>query len=259
MAEKIVSWELEGKVAIVTIDNPPVNALNSEVLYGLDITFSELLCQDNVGAVIITGSGEKAFVAGADISQFVELNSVTGWDFVQNWIRVFQKIEDFPCPVIAAIGGVALGGGLELALACDIRIASENAKLGVPEVGLGIIPGIGGTQRLPRTISRGYANKMVFTGEPIKAAEAYRIGLVDQLVPLGTVLEEALKLGNKIASNAPLAVKTAKHVIREGLKVSLTDGQRKESDGIALLFETQDMSEGVSAFFEKRTPSFIGK
>jgi enoyl-CoA hydratase/carnithine racemase len=254
-----VFWKIEGKVAVVTIDNPPVNTLNSDILEGLGAVFTELLYQENIYAVVITGSGEKAFVAGADISQFLELNRVTGWNFVQNWVNVFQRVSDFPYPVIAAINGAALGGGLELALACDIRVASKNAKLGVPEVGLGIIPGIGGTQRLPRTISLGYANKMVFTGEAITADEAYRIGLIDQLATTGTVLEETLELANKIASKGPLAIKTAKQVMKDGLNGNLLDGLRKESDGVAILFESEDKTEGVDAFFEKRTPDFKGR
>ena len=254
-----VSWERKDKIAIVTIDNPPVNTLNKEIIDGLEKAFAELEKEEGVYAVVLTGNGPKSFVAGADITQFIPLGGDDSRAFVQVGVKVFQKIADFPYPVICAVNGYALGGGLELALACDIRIVEEHAKLGVPEIGLGIIPGYGGTQRLPRLIGSGAAKKLLFSGKPITAEEASRIGLADQLVPLEGSLDAAIEMANTFADNAPMSLRIAKDLVNKGIEMNLSDAINCESDGIKALFESEDKKEGVSAFLEKRKPVFIGK
>ena len=202
MSELVKVWR-EDRLAIVTLDHPPVNALNSGVMEALEKVFDELAGDKEIGAVVLTGAGEKAFVAGADISEFTTLSSENGERLSRRGQLIFQKIEDLPAPVIAAVNGFALGGGLELALCCDIRVMAENARVGLPEVTLAIFPGYGGTQRLPRTIAPGKAKELIYTGEMIDAAEAYRIGLADHLVPPGEALAEARKIAEKILKRPP--------------------------------------------------------
>lgn len=186
-----VKCEIEGKIAVVTIDRPPVNALNYDVITQLGEVADQLAQNQEIGAVIITGAGNKAFVAGADISEIAELDQTGGLNLSLRGQAVFNKIANLPVPVIAAVNGFALGGGCELSLACDIRVVAANAKMGVPEVSLGIIPGYGGTQRLPRVLATGKAKELIFTGDMINAEEAYRIGLADRLTPEGQSVEEA--------------------------------------------------------------------
>lgn len=249
----------EDRLAIVTINHPPVNALNSRVLEALEKSFDELAADESIGAVVLTGAGEKAFVAGADISEFTTLSSDNGEHLSRRGQLIFQKIEDFPAPVIAAVNGFALGGGLELALVCDIRVMSENARVGLPEVTLAIFPAYGGTQRLPRTIAPGKARELIFTGEMIAAAEAYRIGLADHLVAPGEALAQARKIAEKILARGPVAVRLAKKAVNRGRGLPVSEGCRVEAELFGQLCDTEDQKEGAAAFLEKRPPVYKGK
>lgn len=247
-----VDYRAEGAVGIVTIDRPKaLNALNTEVLNDLKAVFEGIDLQQ-VRAVILTGAGEKAFVAGADIGEMSTMTKEEGEVFGKKGNAVFRMIETFPVPVIAAINGFALGGGCELALSCDIRICSDNAVFGQPEVGLGITPGFGGTQRLARAISVSKAKEMLFTGKSVKADEAYRIGLVNSVYPQEELMAGAMKLAQTIARNAPIAVRQCKKAVNEGLDMDLDTGLALESKLFGDCFETQDQREGMSAFLEKR-------
>ena len=259
MMSDLVKITREDRLAVVTIDRPPVNALNHDVMDALEAAFDELSKDHVAGAVIITGSGEKAFVAGADIAEFPTLNSANGEKLSRRGQLVFQKIADFPAPVIAAVNGFALGGGLELALACDIRVVAENAKLGLPEVTLGIFPGYAGTQRLPRIIPTGKAKELIFTGKVIDAAEAYRIGISDYLTPPGEALGRAREVAEKILKAAPIAVRLAKQAVDRGLDLTLEDGQKTEAAFFGRLCDSEDQKEGANAFLEKRPPVFKGR
>jgi len=246
-------------LAIVTLNRPPVNALSQEVLDALEKAFSDLAQDETVGAVILTGGGDKAFVAGADIAEFPKLNSANGEKLSRRGQQVFQKIAEFPAPVIAAINGFALGGGLELALACDIRVVAENAKVGLPEVTLGIFPGYAGTQRLPRFIGVGKAKELIFSGQMIDAAEAYRIGIAEYLAPVGESVNKAREIAAKILKVGPVAVRLAKQSVNQGLDLTLEEGQKLEAKLFAQLCDTEDQKEGAQAFLEKRPPNFKGK
>jgi len=249
----------EDRLAVVTITRPPVNALNREVMDALEAAFEELARDETVGAVIVTGAGEKAFVAGADITEFPNLNSSNGEKLAKRGQEVFQKIADFPAPVIAAVNGFALGGGLELALACDIRVIAENAKVGLPEVTLGIFPGYAGTQRLPRLIPAGKAKELIFTGAMIDAAEAHRIGIADHLTGQGEALNTAREIAGQILKVGPVAVRLAKKAVNTGLDQTLAEGQKTEAKLFAELCDTEDQKEGAKAFMEKRPPQFKSK
>lgn len=255
----LVTVTREEKLVIVTINHPPVNALNRQVMDELEKSFDQLSGDESIGTVIVTGAGEKAFVAGADISEFTSLTSANGEQLSSRGQAIFQKIADFPAPVIAAVNGFALGGGLELALCCDIRIMAENARVGLPEVTLAIFPGYGGTQRLPRTIAPGKAKELIYTGDIIDAAEAYRIGLADHLVPLGEALTRARAIAEKILKRGPVAVRLAKKAVNRGLEQTMTEGCKTEAQLFALLCDTEDQKEGAMAFLEKRPPVFQGK
>lgn len=255
----LVKMVKEERLAIVTINHPPVNALNSQVMELLEQSFDELVADESIGAVIITGAGEKAFVAGADINEFTSLSSTNGEQLSRRGQLIFQKIEDFPAPVIAAVNGFALGGGLELTLCCDIRVMAENARVGLPEVTLGIFPGYGGTQRLPRTVAPGKAKELIYTGDMIDAAEAYRIGLADRLVPPGEALPEARKIAKKILERGPIAIRLAKQAVNRGLSQPVSEGFKTEALLFGLLCDTEDQKEGAAAFLEKRPPVFKGK
>lgn len=253
-----VSLGFENEIAIITIDNPPVNSLTKEVMSELSSTLDTLGKKREVRAAIITGSGEKCFVAGADINQFPHLDGKSGEEMVRYGQEIFNKINHLSFPVICAVNGLALGGGCELVLACDIRVAAENAKFGFPEVGLGIIPGYGGTQRLPRLVGIGKAKELIFSGEPISSQEAYRLGLIEKLVPTGEALQQALELARKVVKRGPLAVSKAKQVINQGIEMTLQDGLDLEARFSGELFGSQDKNEGAKAFFEKRVPIFKG-
>ena len=260
MGKEYVRCQVEEGIAVVTIDNQPaLNALNGPTLTQLDQIFDALAENQEVKGVIITGWGEKSFVAGADISEFLQIKGEAAVGFMARGQRIFDKIEAFDRPVIAAVNGFALGGGNELAMCCDIRIAAENALFGQPEVNLGIIPGYGGTQRLPRLIGPGKAKETILADERINAQEAFRIGLVQRVVPKGQALEEARKLLKKILGKGPVAVKMAKKAINEGLQMSLREGLDLEARYEGVCFATEDKDEGAKAFLEKRPAKFKGR
>jgi enoyl-CoA hydratase len=258
-SRRFVNYTIEEKVAWVTIDNPPVNALNHALMEELKLVFGELEQNEEVLTVILRGAGEKAFVAGADIKQFPTMDQALAEKFSSGGQDVFNRIEDFKVPVIALIHGFALGGGCELAMACDIRIASEDVRLGQPEISLAIIPGYGGTQRMSRLIPIGKAKELIYTGEMIGATEALKIGLVDRVVKREDLEDEAKKLAAKILEKGPLAIKAAKKAINEGLALPLREGLKLESRYFGELFGTEDKNEGARAFLEKRKPIFKGK
>lgn len=247
----------DDQITVLTINRPyKLNALNSELLDELDEAFTELKRNKMVSAVIITGAGDKAFMAGADISELSSLDSESGKKISLKGQSVFDRIEAFPKPVIAVVNGFALGGGAELAMACHLRVAAENALFGLPEVSLGLIPGYGGTQRLPRLIGRGKAMEMILTGGKIPAKEAEELGLVNKTVINGNAIEEARKLLVSILKNSPKAISKAIKAINSA---GMSDGYEKEAELFGELCETDDFKEGISAFLEKRKPDFAGK
>ena len=249
----------EDRVALVTVDRPErLNALNTQSLQELLATFERLASDSSVRAIIVTGAGDRAFIAGADIAEMKDKSPSEALTFARLGQAVCSAIEAAPQPVIAAINGYALGGGCEIALACDIRLASETAVLGQPEVALGVPPGWGGTQRLPRVIGPGLARELIYTGRRVRAEEALRIGLVNAVYPPAELLERARALAAEIARNAPLAVRLSKEAIRRGLDVDLAAGLALEAQAFALAFSTADQREGMSAFLEKRSPEFRG-
>jgi enoyl-CoA hydratase len=252
---------VSGAKATIAINRPKaLNALNSTTLSELGQAFGELESSNEVRVCIITGGGEKAFVAGADIAELKELNLMSGKAFVQLGHDVFSQIENSDIVSIAAVNGFALGGGCELAMACDIRLASEKARMGQPEVNLGIIPGFGGTQRLPRLVGIGRAKELIFSARIIKADEALRIGLVDAVYPPEQLLDEAGKLADVIASKGPLAVQWAKDVINRGVNMDLASANGLEINAFAALCTTEDKNEGLSAFLDgQRKADFKGK
>ncbi|MBK1810511.1 short-chain-enoyl-CoA hydratase [Clostridium sp. YIM B02505] len=257
MELKNVILEKEGNIAIVTINRPKaLNALNSETLKDIDTVVAELEKDKEVYAVILTGAGEKSFVAGADIAEMKDLNEEQGREFGALGNKVFRRLEVLDKPVIAAISGFALGGGCELAMACDIRIASVKAKFAQPESGLGITPGFGGTQRLPRIVGLGKAKELIYTGDIINAEEALRIGLVNKVVALEDLMTEAKALANKIAKNAPIAVKLCKDAIDRGMQVSIDEAIVIEAEDFGKCFATEDQTEGMTAFVERREKNF---
>ncbi len=252
--------EQNGAIATVTINRPKaLNALNPDTLTELSAVLDEIASNSSVKVVIVTGSGKKAFVAGADIAQLKEFNTLEGRRFGQLGQLAFRKLELLPQPVIAAINGFALGGGCELAMACDIRLASETAKFGQPEVTLGVTAGFGGTQRLPRLVGTNRACELLFTGELIDAQEAYRIGLVNHVYPLDNLMEEALKLANKILACAPVAVQLSKSAVQRGINMDLDSAIAYEAEVFGLAISTQDKNEGTTAFLERRKPVFEGR
>ncbi|NLJ30818.1 MAG: enoyl-CoA hydratase [Clostridiales bacterium] len=255
-----IQYEQKDLIGVLTIDRPKaLNALNSEVLAELDQALNEIP-MDETRCLIITGAGEKAFVAGADIGEMSGLTKAEGRAFGEKGNAVFRKIETFPIPVVAAVNGFALGGGCELSLSCDIRIASENAVFAQPEAGLGITPGFGGTQRLARTIGVGKAKEMLYTCGKVKAAEALALGLVNAVYPADQLMEEALKLAGKIARNAPIAVRACKKAVNEGLQVDIDSAVAIESEQFGGCFETEDQKNAMTAFCEKRKPDpFVNK
>lgn len=249
-------------VAIVEIDHPPVNALSGEVVNQLTNMMKDIEGDPQVRAVIITGNGEKAFVAGANIKEFPDWIG-KGEELAEEkskWLQYpFDLIDRLSKPTIAAINGLALGGGCELALACDMRIAEEHAQIGLPEITLGLFPGAGGTQRLPRLIGEGKAKELMFTGEPVSAREALRIGLVNIVVPQGEAVKKARELAKKMSGYSMPALSLMKKAITEGRDGSLESGLALEAKYFGQVFQTEDVKEGVSAFIEKRSPAFTHK
>lgn len=249
---EFITYEQEGFVGVVTINRPKaLNALNSGVLEELEATFDQVDLE-TTRVIILTGAGTKSFVAGADIAEMSTLTKEEGEAFGKKGNDVFRKIETFPLPVIAAVNGFALGGGCEISMSCDIRICSENAVFGQPEVGLGITPGFGGTQRLVRIIGVGKAKEMIYSASNIKAEEAYRIGLVNAVYSQEELMDMAKKLANKIARNAPIAVRACKSAMNEGLDVDMDKAIVVEEKAFGSCFETEDQVEGMKAFLEKR-------
>ncbi len=248
---EFIKYEVEGAVATITIDRQKaLNALNSQVLDELSETLNAVDL-NVVRAIILTGAGEKSFVAGADIGEMSTLTKAEGEAFGKKGNDVFRRLETFPVPVIAAVNGFALGGGCEIAMSCDIRICSENAVFGQPEVGLGITPGFGGTQRLARIISVGKAKEMIYSARNIKADEAYRIGLVNNVYPLEELIPAAKKLASIIAANAPIAVRNCKKAINDGLQVDMDAAIVVEEKLFGDCFETEDQKAGMANFLEK--------
>ena len=244
---------------MVTINRErALNSLNIETIAELQSVFDEYKNDSDIRCVIVTGAGSKSFVAGADIAELAELDHAGGETLSRNGLKLMQTIQDFPWPVIAAINGFALGGGCELALACDIRLASSKAKLGQPEVSLGLIPGYGGTQRLARLVGRGKATQLIMTGEMIRAEEAHRIGLVDELWEPEELMDKVQAMADEIATKGPLAIKKAKECINGGLEMTLSDGCNLEMKNFADVCGTSDKTEGTKAFMEKRKPDFKG-
>jgi len=256
-----IQYSIDSYVAIIRINRPEkLNALSSAVLDDLRHLVTDLRVRDDVRVVIITGSGEKAFVAGADIAELAALNdSEEGREFAQNGQAVFSLIESSPKPFIAAVNGFALGGGCELALACHIRICSENAKFGQPEVNLGIIPGYGGTQRLTRVLGRTMATDLILTGRQMDAREALEQGMVARVVPQVQLLELAQQMASTIAAKAPLAISAALECIVEGIDESIEEGLGREAERFGQLTTSTDFHEGTTAFLEKRKAEFTGK
>lgn len=257
---KHVRVEWDGDLAIVTIDRQEkLNALNADVVAELGQVFAELEADDAVRGVILTGAGEKAFVAGADIGELAKMDSLKGVEVSRAGQEVFRRIERSSKPVLAAVGGYALGGGCELALACHLRLASENARFGLPEVGLGIIPGYGGTVRLARLVGLGRAIEMTLTGEPVKAERALELGLVSAVVARDELLDHARALMRTITSKGPVAVRMALECIYHAMDASTAEALEHESALFGLLASTGDMREGMTAFLEKRPPEFRGR
>ena len=251
--------EKNGNVAIIKLNRPEVlNALSSELLSDLNTVVDQAIADDEVRAVIITGEG-KAFAAGADIKYMATLPVTDSKAYVKQGLNLYRKIELMPKPVIAAVNGFALGGGCEMCMACDIRIASTKAVFGQPEVGLGIIPGYAGSQRLTRLVGRGYAKELILVGNNIKADEAYRIGLVNKLVEPEELMDTALKMAGKIAKNAPIAVAAGKEAINRGADVDMDTGMAIEEALSMVCFASADRTEGMMAFVEKRPANFQGK
>ena len=249
-----VNIDLQGAVAVLTIDRPKaLNALNPEVLADLKAAF-EAIDQNAVRCVVLTGEGDKSFVAGADIGSMSTMTKAEGEAFGKLGNDIFLMIENFPLPVIAAVNGFALGGGCELAMSCDIRICSDNAMFGQPEVGLGITPGFGGTQRLARLVGMGMAKQLLYTARNIDAAEALRIGLVNAVIPQAELLDAALKMAGQIAKNAPIAVRACKKAVNEGMQVSIDKAVEIEEKLFGGCFETHDQVEGMACFLSREKP-----
>jgi enoyl-CoA hydratase len=253
-------YEKKDGIAFITVNRPAVrNALNSQTVRELSAAFDQAQNDVDVRVVILTGSGEKAFVAGADINELAIQTPVAGKQYALAGQAVFDAVENLGKPVIAAVNGFALGGGCELAMACTFRIASENAVLGQPEVKLGIIPGYGGSQRLPRLVGKGRAMQILLTGEMVSAADAVRIGLVNQVVALSELMKTAEDIARKIIANAPIAVKFVLEAVNRGVEMTQAEGQFLEATLFGLCCATEDMKEGTRAFLEKRPANFKGK
>ncbi len=254
-----ILFEGEGPIAKITFNRPKVlNALNSALLRELSHALDEIAGKETIRVLLLTGAGEKAFVAGADISELATLTPLQAKHFAKRSQDILDKLQGLPIPVIAAVNGFALGGGTEIALACDFIYASDNAVFGQPEINLGLIPGFGGTQRLPRRINIGRAKEWIFTGMMIKASEAMGIGLVNRVFPQSALLDEAMKTASIIASKGRVSLRAAKEAVNAGMNVDLAAGCRMEVDAFALCMASPDAKEGTSAFLEKRKAHFKG-
>jgi enoyl-CoA hydratase len=260
MAYENLLIERDGGVLVVTINRPEkLNALNTKTVTELGQVMDEAASDAAVHAIVLTGSGEKSFVAGADINELAVQTPVSGREHARSGQRVFDRIERLGKPVVAAVNGFALGGGCELAMACTLRIASDTAKFGQPEINLGLIPGYAGSQRLPRLVGRGRALEMLLTGAQITAEEAHRIGLVNKVVPAASLMTEARALAHTLAAKAPVAVRYILEAVAGGLEMSFADAQDYEATLFGLVSTTDDMREGTRAFLEKRKAAFQGR
>ena len=258
MAEwRLIRLTMDGGLAIVTLTNPPLNVLHPQMAVELGECFTALAADPAVRVAVITGQGERAFCAGFDIKEFPRLMAPGGAEDLAGLLHTsFHKITHLGKPTIAAVNGLALGGGLELAMACDIRIVAANAQLGQPEIKLGLFPGAGGTQRLPRLVGPGIAKELMYLGESIGAEEAYRIGLANKVVPAGEALAAATRMGHAMAGMAGVALRYIQHAVNRGLNTTLEEGLQIEADLFAKVFQTEDVREGVDAFINKRQPNF---
>jgi enoyl-CoA hydratase/carnithine racemase len=253
----MISLAKDGPLAIVTLTNPPLNVLHPQMVAELDECFVALATDPQVVVAIITGQGERAFCAGFDIKEFPKLMAPGGAEALVRQLHTsLLKIDHLGKPTIAAVNGLALGGGLELAMTCDLRLVATNAQLGQPEIKLGLFPGAGGTQRLPRLVGQANAKELMYIGDAISAAEAYRIGLANRVVPVGEALTAAKQLGQTIASRAGVALRYIQQAVDRGLNTTLEEGLHIEADLFAKVFQTEDVREGVEAFINKRQPSF---
>lgn len=260
MAYENIIFEKEGAVGLLKINRPKsLNALNPATVKEISACLDEIQQDGSIRCLIVTGEGDRAFVAGADISAMVTMTATEGHAFSALGLGVMRRLETLPIPVIAAVNGFALGGGTELALACDLIIAADKAKFGQPEINLGIIPGFGGTQRLARRIGLPRARELIYSGDMIDAETAFRMGLANKVVPLAELLNEAKALAQKLASKPPIAIHQAKVAINAGIDMDLDNGSRFENEAFALTFATEDKVEGMTAFLEKRTAQFKGK
>jgi len=259
MTYQHILFEIKEAIATITFNRPKaLNALNSELLEEFSRALDEISQDEAIKVLILTGAGDKAFVAGADITELATFNSLQAKLFSKKGQDIFKKLQALPIPVIAAANGYALGGGCEVALACDFIYASENAMFGLPEINLGLMPGFGGTQRLPRLIGKNMAKEMIFTGKMISAVEAKQIGLVNKVCPGGTLIEEASKTANVIAQKGKVSLRAAKQSIDHGMNVDLASGCAMEVDGFAICMASDDSKEGTRAFLEKRKADFKG-
>ncbi len=260
MTYESILLEKKNAIAYVTVNRPKVlNALNGATLSELGVAFEDIKNDAAIRVAILTGAGEKAFVAGADIGELAKLDADPGKEFARRGQAVFDRIENLGKPVIACINGFALGGGCELALACTMRLASDNVKLGQPEVKLGMIPGYGGTQRLARLVGKGRAMQIVLSGETITAQEAHRIGLVNEVTAAAELVPRAEAIAAKIIANAPLAVRYAMEAVNKGVEMTLAEGLKLEAELFGACCSTEDMKEGTAAFLEKRVAQFKGR
>lgn len=255
-----VKISIEDRVALLTLDYPPMNVLNTATMTELNDALDELLANDEVKVIVITGGGQYAFIAGADINELASIKSPEeGREFMGTGQALTKKIEGAKKPIIAAINGYCLGGGLELVMACHMRICNSRAQLGQPEINLGVIPGFGGTQRLPRIVGKGKALELILTGSRISGAEAANIGLVNKAVPANEVVRTAMGLAKKIATFGKLALTAALEAVNEGMETSLEEGLELEVEKMVSLAGTEDAKEGLAAFLEKRQPKFVDR
>jgi enoyl-CoA hydratase len=260
MAYDTLLVDRDGPVVLVTLNRPKaLNALNRQLLEELSRVVDEIARDESGRVVVITGAGERAFAAGADIAEIASLGSDQAREFAAFGQRVFAQLETLGKPVIAAVNGFALGGGCELAMACTLRLASESAVFGQPEIDLGLVPGFGGTQRLPRLVGPGRALELLLTGRRLTASEAERCGLVSRVVPAGELRDEAMSLARELATKAPVAMRYIEAAVREGAGVSIDDATEIEARYFGLAAATEDMREGTRAFLEKRKPTFLGR
>jgi enoyl-CoA hydratase len=258
-SRKYVHVKVEDNIAVVTLNRPPVNALNAQLQAELSDVLEEIQIIKDAGIVIITSGSKKAFMAGADIKMFSEMGSEEALKMSESTQSVFNMIQSVEKVVIAAVSGLALGGGCELALACDMRVADETAVFGFPEVGLSLFPGAGGTQRLSRLVGTGKAKELILTGDPISATEAKDIGLIERLASENDAVTEARKIAKRILLRGPVAVAKAKEAIDKGINLPIKEGLKMEARLFSELFRTMDCKEGINAFIEKRKPKFVGR